>query len=150
MYAGQMSTPTVSDLLCFDLYSTSRQMTAAYRPLLEEHDLTYPQFLVLLALWERDGQSVKELAGRLRLDYGTLSPLVKRLEAAGRVRRARNPQDERSTLVILTDDGAALRPLAVRLYEHAAQALDLSESDLVTLRRLIGTVRERLAAAAGE
>lgn len=142
-----MSTPTVSDLLCFDLYSTSRQMTAAYRPLLEEHDLTYPQYLVLLALWEQDGQSVKELAARLRLDYGTLSPLVKRLEQHGRVTRARNPHDERSTLVTLTPAGAALRPLADRLYAHAADVLDMAESDLVTLRRLIGTVRERLAAA---
>ncbi|MCX6407731.1 MAG: MarR family transcriptional regulator [Propionibacteriales bacterium] len=142
-----MSTPTVSDLLCFDLYSTSRQMTAAYRPLLDEHDLTYPQYLVLLALWEQDGQSVKELAARLRLDYGTLSPLVKRLEAHGRVTRARNPQDERSTLVTLTPAGAALRPLADRLYEHAADVLEMEESDLATLRRLIGTVRDRLAAA---
>ncbi|MEH3067999.1 MAG: MarR family transcriptional regulator [Aeromicrobium erythreum] len=142
-----MSTPTVSDLLCFDLYSTSRQMTAAYRPLLDEHDLTYPQYLVLLALWEQDGQSVKELAARLRLDYGTLSPLVKRLEAHGRVTRARNPQDERSTLVTLTPDGAALRPLADRLYEHAADVLEMDDADLATLRRLIGTVRDRLAAA---
>jgi DNA-binding MarR family transcriptional regulator len=141
-----MSTPTVSDLLCFDLYSTSRQMTAAYRPLLEEHDLTYPQYLVLLALWEQDGQSVKELSARLRLDYGTLSPLVKRLESAGRVRRARNPQDERSTLVTLTDEGAALRPLADRLYAHAAELLGMDEAELATLRRLVGTVRDRLAA----
>lgn len=143
-----MSDPTVSDLLCFDLYSASRQMTAAYRPLLDEHDLTYPQYLVLLALWERDGQSVKELSTRLHLDYGTLSPLVKRLEARGRVVRARNPADERSTLVTLTDEGAGLRPLAERIYAHGAEVLDMSESDIADLRRLVGTVRERLAGAA--
>lgn len=148
MYPDAMSDLTVSDLLCFDLYSTSRQMTAAYRPILDEHHLTYPQYLVLLALWERDGQSVKDLAARLHLDYGTLSPLVKRLEAHGRVVRARNPADERSTLVTLTDEGAALRPLAARIYAHGAEILDMSEADLVTLRRLVGTVRERLSAAA--
>ena len=89
----------------------------------------------------------EELAARLRLDYGTLSPLVKRLEAHGRVTRARNPQDERSTLVTLTPAGAALRPLADRLYEHAADVLEMDDADLATLRRLIGTVRDRLAAA---
>ena len=145
-----MSAPTVSDLLCFDLYSASRQMTATYRPILEEHDLTYPQYLVLLALWEKDGQSVKELAARLRLDYGTLSPLVKRLESHGRVARSRNPQDERSTLVTLTPAGDALRPLASRLWTHAAEALHMSEADLATLRRLVGTVRDRLDVATGE
>lgn len=142
-----MSEPTVSDLLCFDLYSASRQMTATYRPILEEHDLTYPQYLVLLALWEQDGQSVKELAARLRLDYGTLSPLVKRLEAAGRVTRARNPQDERSTIVTLTEAGERLRPIASRLWDRAADALGMTEAELQTLKQLVGTVRERLDVA---
>ncbi len=141
-----MSVPTISDLLCFDLYSTSRQMTAAYRPVLEPHDLTYPQYLVLLALWEQDGQSVKELSQRLRLDYGTLSPLVKRLEARGRVERRRNPADERSTLVTLTAEGSRLRGLAGEMWTHAGRVLDLEPDDLVTLRRLVGTVRERLSA----
>jgi DNA-binding MarR family transcriptional regulator len=140
-----VSAPTISDLLCFDLYSTSRQMTAAYRPVLEPHDLTYPQYLVLLALWEQDGQSVKELSQRLRLDYGTLSPLVKRLEAHGRVERRRNPADERSTLVTLTEEGSRLRGLAEEMWEHAGRVLDMSEDDLSTLRRLVGTVRERLS-----
>lgn len=141
-----MSTPTISDLLCFDLYSTSRQMTAAYRPVLEPHDLTYPQYLVLLALWEQDGQSVKELSRRLQLDYGTLSPLVKRLEAHGRVVRTRNPADERSTLVTLTPEGERLRSLAEEMWDHAADVLGMGEEDLATLRRLVGTVRDRLTA----
>ena len=99
-------TPTASLLLdeqlCFALYAAQRAVTAAYRPLLDELGLTYPQYLVLLVLWERGETTVKELAAALRLDYGTLSPLLKRLEAAGLVRRERAAHDERSVLVACT------------------------------------------------
>src|SRR3954465_4538626 len=99
----------LDDQLCFALYAASRAVTNAYRPLLAELDLTYPQYLVMLVLWQRGTSTVKALGDALQLDYGTLSPLLKRLEAAGLVRRERRPDDERSVRVVLTDAGAALR-----------------------------------------
>ncbi|KMS70561.1 TrmB family transcriptional regulator [Streptomyces viridochromogenes] len=102
----------LDEQLCFALYAAQRAVTAAYRPLLDELGLTYPQYLVLLVLWERGEITVKELAAALRLDYGTVSPLLKRLEAAGLVRRERSARDERSVLVAVTGQGAALRERA--------------------------------------
>jgi DNA-binding MarR family transcriptional regulator len=94
---------TLDEALCFALYSASRALTGFYRPPLDELGITYPQYLVLLALWERDGVAVRALAERLRLDYGTLSPLLKRLQAAGLITRERRAEDERSvTLQRLT------------------------------------------------
>ncbi|MEV0223751.1 MarR family transcriptional regulator [Streptomyces sp. NPDC050704] len=99
----------LDDQLCFALYAAQRAVTAAYRPLLDALGLTYPQYLVMLVLWERGELTVKELAAALRLDYGTLSPLLKRLESAGFVRRERSARDERSVLVALTGQGEELR-----------------------------------------
>ena len=93
-------TPLLDDQLCFALYAAQRAVTAAYRPLLEELGLTYPQYLVLLVLWERGETTVKALAGALHLDYGTMSPLLKRLESAGLVRRERSAHDELSLIHI--------------------------------------------------
>src|SRR5450432_3856858 len=93
---------TLDEALCFALYSASRALTGFYRPQLDELGITYPQYLVLLALWERDGVAVRALAERLRLDYGTLSPLLKRLQAAGLITRERRAEDERSVSVALT------------------------------------------------
>lgn len=95
--------------VCFALYTASRAVTARYRPLLDELGITYPQYLVLLVLWERDAQTVKEIGAALRLDSSTLSPLLKRLEATGLVARSRRADDERSVTVRLTGTGAALR-----------------------------------------
>lgn len=95
--------------VCFALYTATRAVTARYRPLLDELGLTYPQYLVLLALWEHDNRSVKDLGAALHLDSSTLSPLLKRLEAAGLVARERRSDDERSVTVRLTPDGSALR-----------------------------------------
>lgn len=98
--------------VCFALYTASRAVTARYRPLLDELGITYPQYLVLLVLWERDARTVKELGAALRLDSSTLSPLLKRLEAAGLVARARRTDDERSVIIRLTEAGDALRERA--------------------------------------
>ena len=114
-------------------------MTAVYRPLLEPLGLTYPQYLVLATLWEYGDQSVGELIGRLQLDYGTMTPLLKRLEKRGLVRRSRNPQDERTVIVSLAPDGEALRDHAPGIYhticdvfgfttERADQALEVVQS----------------------
>lgn len=95
--------------LCFAVYAAAHAFGRAYRALLNEHDLTYPQYLVLLVLWEEEGLTVKEIGNRLFLDSGTLTPLLKRLEASGRVRRARDRADERQVSIFLTDAGRALR-----------------------------------------
>jgi DNA-binding MarR family transcriptional regulator len=95
--------------LCFAVYATAHAFGRAYRTLLAAHDLTYPQYLVLLVLWEDEGLTVKEIGQRLFLDSGTLTPLLKRLEAAGHVRRARDRADERQVSILLTPKGRALR-----------------------------------------
>lgn len=120
--------------VCFALYSASRAMTAVYRPLLERLGLTYPQFLVLLVLWESDGRTVSELGTALQLDSGTLSPLVKRLETENLVVRRRDTADERRVLVHLTDAGSALRGEARAIPCQVAEASGLSNAELVALR----------------
>ena len=94
--------------LCFAVYSTAHALTRTYKPLLDALNLTYPQYLVMLVLWERDGMTVKEIGQRLHLDSGTLTPLLKRMEAAGYVRRQRASDDERQVNIHLTDQGQAL------------------------------------------
>ena len=100
--------PRLNRQLCFAMYSASRAATAAYRPMLDELGLTYPQYLVMLVLWEEQPRSVRELGEELGLDSGTLSPLLKRLEALGLVERRRSAADERRVEVFLTDAGTAL------------------------------------------
>ena len=102
----------LDDQLCFALYAASRAVTARYRPMLDELGLTYPQYLVMMLLWETDHQTVGQLGSRLALDSGTLSPLLKRLTAAGLVTRHRRVEDERSVSIALTDEGRALRDKA--------------------------------------
>jgi DNA-binding MarR family transcriptional regulator len=99
----------LDDQLCFALYAASRAMTAAYAPLLDALELTYPQYLVMLVLWEQDGERVSRIGERLHLDSATLTPLLKRLEARGLIERRRNRDDERVVEVFLTGDGKRLR-----------------------------------------
>ncbi|GGS36925.1 MarR family transcriptional regulator [Actinokineospora fastidiosa] len=126
--------PTLEQQLCFALYSASRAMTARYRPLLDELGLTYPQYLVLLALYERDGRTVKELGEELRLDSGTLSPLLKRMAAAGLLRRTRSADDERSVVVELTDEGAALRGRVAEVPGGLFRDTDVTVAEIADLR----------------
>jgi MarR family transcriptional regulator, organic hydroperoxide resistance regulator len=109
--------------LCFLFHRISRDLTAAYRPLLADLGLTYPQYLAMLVLWERDGLGVGEIGDRLCLDSGTLSPLLRRLEAAGLVHRQREADDERRVTVHLTDAGRALEERAATVPERLAAAL---------------------------
>ncbi|WP_432836728.1 MarR family winged helix-turn-helix transcriptional regulator [Dactylosporangium sp. CA-092794] len=120
--------------VCFALYTATRAVTARYRPVLDELGLTYPQYLVLLALWERDARTVKDLGAALRLDSSTLSPLLKRLEAAGLVARERRADDERSVVVRLTGDGAALRERASAVPARLLCADGLDADELGQLR----------------
>lgn len=130
--------------ICFALHSTSRSFTAAYRPMLEAVGLTYPQYLVLLLLWEQDGASVHELGEALQLDSGTLSPLLKRMESAGLIRRRRAVDDERRVTVELTDDGAALRERAVSVPHDLAEKAGISAEEVEQLCRILGKLNNSL------
>ncbi|MFI7501223.1 MarR family winged helix-turn-helix transcriptional regulator [Streptomyces sp. NPDC049687] len=138
----------LDDQLCFALYAAQRAVTSAYRPLLDELGITYPQYLVLLALWERGETTVKALADALRLDYGTMSPLLKRLEAAGLVRRERAAHDERSVLVRCTGRGEELRERAARVPGALLAATGLEAAEVVRLREELWGLAERAHAAA--
>src|SRR3954469_18437946 len=107
-FLGVRDVLALDQQVCFALYTATRAVTARYRPLLDELGVTYPQYLVLLALWERDARTVKDLGAALQLDSSTLSPLLKRLEAGGLVARERRADDERSVLIRLTPDGDRL------------------------------------------
>jgi DNA-binding MarR family transcriptional regulator len=132
--------------LCFALYSASLAMTKLYKPLLDELGLTYPQYLVMLVLWEGDGLMVSELGQRLSLDSGTLTPLLKRLEAAGLVSRMRDVEDERRVHIHLTAAGRKLKTRAARVPGCVLAASQCSIPELLQLTGQIRTLRERLAA----
>ncbi|MEV0950678.1 MarR family transcriptional regulator [Promicromonospora sp. NPDC050249] len=131
--------------VCFALAVASRSVIALYRPLLEPMGITHPQYLVMLALWERSPLSVKQLSGLLQLDPGTLSPLLKRLEAIGYVTRRRDPRDERALAVELTEEGRALREQALLVPPAIMTRLGMSTEELQVLHRSLTRV---IAAAA--
>ncbi|WP_112245950.1 MarR family winged helix-turn-helix transcriptional regulator [Kribbella monticola] len=133
--------------VCFALAVASRSVIALYRPLLEPMGLTHPQYLVMLALWEESPLSVKQLSGLLQLDPGTLSPLLKRLESAGYLTRQRDPRDERSLAVRLTDSGQALRTEALKIPPAIIARLGMSLSELESLHKNLTRV---IAAASTE
>ncbi|WP_203658313.1 MarR family winged helix-turn-helix transcriptional regulator [Actinocatenispora rupis] len=137
----------LDDQLCFDLYAASRAMTQRYRPLLDELGLTYPQYLVMLVLWERGTMSMKDIGGALHLDYGTLSPLVKRLEAANLVRRERRPDDERSVQVSLTAQGTDLERRARSVPCAIGAAAALSAQEVQQARRILRRLTANLSAS---
>lgn len=136
--------------LCFALYSTSLAMTRLYKPLLDELGLTYPQYLALLVLWEKDGLTVSELGGRLFLDSGTLTPLLKRMEAAGLITRLRAVEDERRVHITLTADGRQLKSRAEKIPGCILNAAQCPIPELVALTRQVQALRQRLAGQALE
>jgi MarR family transcriptional regulator, organic hydroperoxide resistance regulator len=131
--------------LCFALYSASLAMTKLYKPLLEDLGLTYPQYLVMLVLWERDGLMVSELGERLSLDSGTLTPLLKRLETAGLVARIRDVQDERRVHISLTAIGRKLKARAQKVPGCVLAASQCSVPEALQLTRQMHALRNRLA-----
>lgn len=139
-----MNRLTLASQVCFPLYALSRQVTAHYRPLLEQLDLTYPQYLVMLLLWETDNQSVSALGDRLLLDSGTLTPLLKRLEQKGLVSRKRSTTDERQVSIQLTDAGKALREQAATVPEQLQQRMQLTDQQAVSLRDQLVTLLNQL------
>ena len=143
--------PDSSELLrldnqvCFALYSASLAMTKLYKPLLDAIGLTYPQYLVMLVLWEGDQLTVSELGERLYLDSGTLTPLLKRLESAGLLARQRDAQDERRVRIALTNAGQALRAEAEKIPACVLQSTQCTLPELQALTGQLGTLRARLA-----
>jgi len=139
------ATPELDELICFALYSASRAITARYRDLLDPLGLTYPQYLVLLVLWQSEPLTVTNLGERLQLDSGTLSPLLRRMEAAGLLTRGRSVRDERSVSVSLTDRGSVLRHEARHITDQVCAATGAPLAVLRDLReqvaRLEGNVR---------
>ena len=132
--------------LCFALYSTSLAMTRVYKPLLDELGLTYPQYLAMLVLWERDGLMVSELGERLYLDSGTLTPLLKRLEASGLITRIRAVEDERRVHITLSAAGRKLKTRAAKIPGCILSASQCSIPELVLLTQQVQALRERLVA----
>jgi DNA-binding MarR family transcriptional regulator len=132
--------------LCFALYSTSLAMTKLYKPLLEEMGLTYPQYLAMLVLWEQDGLTVSELGERLYLDSGTLTPLLKRMEAAGLLSRIRAVEDERRVHITLTAAGRKLKARAAKIPGCILSATQCSVPELVSLTQQVQSFRQRLTA----
>lgn len=122
--------------LCFALYAASRKVTSTYREPLKAIGLTYPQYLVMLVLWEQDHRSVRQLGETLALDSGTLSPLLRRMEAADFVTRRRSEQDERSVVISLTDAGRALQEPAAGMQRELLDELDMSPRDRKNLHML--------------
>lgn len=136
--------PRIDDLLCFSIYSAGLAFNQLYRPLLEEIGLTYPQFLVMVALWQRDGGTVKDLGEALTLDSSTLTPLLKRLEAAGLISRTRNPRDERQVLLRVTEAGNGLREQAARVSCAIVDAVGISAEAAKALRAGLDGIRDKI------
>ena len=133
--------------LCYALYAAAHRMTKSYRPMLERMGLTYPQYLVLLVLWEADGITVSEIGRRLRLDSGTLTPVLKRLETSGLLNRSRRQSDEREVEIALTDQGRALRSEAVAVRQSVMCQLNMSEPEIQAMRADLNALIENLSIA---
>ena len=146
---SEQGSTALTSLLCFDVYAASRALTRAYRPLLEPLGLTYPQFLVMLSLWEAEEGvalsgiplTVGALGERLSLDSGTLSPLLKRLESVGLVARERSRQDEREVTVLLTETGRALEARAAHVSGEITRMVGLTDRERLSLQSTLRQMR---------
>lgn len=134
----------LSDNVCFALYTAANALVRAYRPLLEECGLTYPQYLVMQALWLDNGASLTGLSQATRLDLGTLTPIVKRLEAKGLLTRSVDAKDERKKVIKTTDAGLELKQHALALKEQLLNKVTLDETDITSLRDMCLTLTEDL------
>ena len=145
---GELKDPLLLDnQLCYALYAAAHRMTKSYRPMLERMGLTYPQYLVLLVLWESDGVTVSEIGRRLRLDSGTLTPVLKRLETVGYLVRNRRRSDEREVEIALTESGRALRAEAVGVRQSVMCQLHMSEPEIQAMRADLNALIDNLSAA---
>lgn len=137
---------SLDNQVCFSLYSAANAMVRAYRPLLNELDLTYPQYLAMMVLWQHQGISVKTLGDKLHLDSGTLTPLLKRLESKGWVSRGRSETDERVRVLHVTDSGAALKELAAKIPQQMRCKLGADAESFTELKTLCDQAYQVLTA----
>jgi DNA-binding MarR family transcriptional regulator len=140
----------LGDFMCFAVYSTNLAYSRVYKPVLDALGLTYPQYVTIICLWEQDNQTVKGLSENLFLEPSTMTPMLKRLEAMGYVRRERDKEDERSVRVSLTDAGRQLRERAFDYREITAKASGLSADEFRTLQKAIVNLRTNLMDAANQ
>nr|WP_281259993.1 MarR family transcriptional regulator [Hartmannibacter diazotrophicus] len=136
--------------LCFAAYSASHAFTRLYRSLLTDLGLTYPQYLVMLVLWEKDGVPLKAIGERVHLDSGTLTPLLKRLETQGLLTRRRSAEDERQVLIALTDEGRALRAKAEAIPKQIFKAINRPLDEVIEMRQALAVLEKNLAKAASD
>jgi len=134
----------LNDFLCFTIYSTGLAFNQFYRPLLEAIGLTYPQYLLMVALWAKDDQIVKDLGATLYLDSSTLTPLIKRLEVAGFVSRKRDAQDERQVRISLTEQGKALKARSLHVPDCIEAAVGMKYQDVQDIQAAVADIRTRL------
>ena len=140
----QHKTPQLGNQLCFPLYVIAKEMTGLYRPLLEELDITYPQYLVMMVLWEHQRLTVNQIGEKLFLDSGTITPLLKRLEAKSYIVRQRKIEDERVVEISLTDEGERLQDKACLIPEKMNDRLDLSVTDVQELKQAISKLLDKI------
>lgn len=140
--AAKKETRKLADFLCFSIYSANLAFGRAYRPILDELGLTYTQYITIIALWEQDGQTVGSLGEKLFLESNTLTPILKKLEAMGYLRRERDPGDERQVLVNLTDAGRALREKGLGM--NLVDACGLTPDEFSTVQKAVATLRNSL------
>ncbi|MCR5621830.1 MAG: MarR family transcriptional regulator [Treponema sp.] len=129
--------------LCFPLYACAKEIVRRYTPLLAELDLTYTQYITMMVMWEQGQANVKELGKRLLLDSGTLTPLLKKLEAKGYITRERSSEDERNLSVRITDKGLALRDKARDIPKKMASCVSLEANDALTLKRILNDLMQQ-------
>ncbi|PKR56019.1 MarR family winged helix-turn-helix transcriptional regulator [Thalassospira marina] len=139
---------TLDQLLCFSVYSTGHAFNRIYKPLLDRVGLTYPQYLVMVVLWQEDGQTVRSIGGKLFLESSTLTPLIKRLEGAGLLTRERDREDERQVRVMLTQQGRDLQKEAENVPDCVFEACGMHLDELIDLNQKLVTLRTSLEKAA--
>jgi len=141
---SQFDNLKLDNQLCFALYTATNSITRMYRSLLDEYQITYPQYLVLLVLWEKDGIAIKEVMKRLKLDSGTLSPIIKRLQTAGLVNKERTEQDERVVRLYLTEKANNLEPFIAQIQDKVACQTELSSEDFFELLDRLNKIANNL------
>jgi MarR family transcriptional regulator, organic hydroperoxide resistance regulator len=141
--------PELADFMCFAVYSANLAYTKVYKPVLEALGLTYTQYLAIIALWEQDNQTVKQLSDRLFLEPSTMTPVLKRLEAMGYVQRSRDPKDERNVRVALTEAGTALRVKGLGLRQAVVDASGLAPEEFASLQKAVARLRDNLLKSSG-
>ncbi|OCK51148.1 MarR family transcriptional regulator [Chryseobacterium sp. CBo1] len=139
-----LTTPKLENQICFPLYVIAKEITGLYRPFLDELDITYPQYLVMMILWENDGLSVNCIGEKLYLDSGTLTPLLKRLESKGFIQRKRKKEDERVVEVSITESGKALQQKACAIPEKIHNKIDVSKEDWLQLKESIQKILSKI------